>query len=105
MAATSPVPSAMTSGTKKVGALGDGRGEGARDGANQAFQIGVTDAGFSPGGVVNAVGRFGDGGGSGDFIRRPGSRRSGRLGGGFRVGGTTCTGIDTTPYTKPLGRF
>jgi hypothetical protein len=71
---------------EKVGAFGDGRSQRARNGADQALQIGVTDAGFAPGGVVDPVGRFGDGGGCGDLVRGPRDRGSGGLGGGFRGG-------------------
>ena len=58
-------------GDEVVGAVVEGGGERGRDGADEMLEIGVGDAGFAPGGVVDAVGGLGDGGLRGDLLRRP----------------------------------
>ena len=56
---------------KVVGAVVERGGERGGDGADQALEVGVGDAGFAPGGVVDAVGGLEHGGLRGDLLRRP----------------------------------
>ena len=54
-----------------VGALAQRGGERRGDGADKPLEIAFGDAGFAPGGVVNAVGCGEHGDLRGDFLRRP----------------------------------
>lgn len=51
-----------------VVATGEGGGESARHGSDKALKLGLRDAGFSPGGEVNALRGGGDGGRGGDLV-------------------------------------
>src|ERR1700730_10794164 len=76
-------------GDEVVIALGESRGEGARNGAYQLFEFWMGDTGFSPAGEVDSVGGLGDSSGRGDLVGRPGAGwgRGGCLGRAGIVGG------------------
>ena len=58
-------------GDEVIGAMLESGRERGRNGADQALEIGVGDARFAPHGVVNPVGRLGDGHLRGDLFRWP----------------------------------